>query len=298
MDFTITENINKRIDKYLSKKLNITRNQIQKMIKDKSITVNNQKISPNYILKPNDFIKIRKNIKKTTALDPDFKLPIIYNNKDYLVLNKPANLLTHPDNSKNPSLLDYVIHNYPEVKNIEKNTSRPGIVHRLDKNVSGAIVIAKTKKMYTFLKNQFKSRQIEKHYITLVYGKISPISGVINIPIHRSKTDPTKMAASFNTKGKEAITKYETIKIFNKYSLLYINLITGRPHQIRVHMKTLGHSIVGDKKYKTKDRKIKEQLSQIFLHCKKLGFYDLNQHFKEFNAPLPKELISFLKNIK
>lgn len=232
------------------------------------------------------------------------KIKIIKETDDYLVINKPAGILVHPDRvHQEPTLVDWLIKKYPQIKKVYDRQNktgdlRPGIVHRLDREVSGLLVIAKNQKMFDYLKKQFQQREIKKEYITLVHGLIKPDEGQILRPIARSRKTGLMIArGGKNEQGKTALTQFEVIQRLKNYTLLKINLKTGRTHQIRVHLKSIGHSIVGDKLYQTRNIKIKKAhlgFDKPFLTATLLGFYDLKNNWQEFKIELPKELLSWV----
>ncbi len=304
------EDEEKRLDLFLKEYYpDLSRTFIQKKIKDGSAKVNGENSAVHRFLKEGDEIEIRNwklEIKeKASSLEggvnsgigekkglKNFKLDIIAETEDYLVINKPCGLVAHPGvhNEKN-TLTDILIAKYPKIKKAGDDPARPGIVHRLDKDVSGVMVIAKTQKMFLKLKEQFQERTTKKEYIALVYGVVSKPNGIINFPIARSEKDGVKMAArSVAQGGREAITEFTVLKDLAKWTLLSAKIKTGRTHQIRAHLNACGHPIVGDKIYKP--RKLKPTLrfgDRLFLHAWHLGFSDLDGEWKEFEAPLPAE---------
>jgi len=218
---------------------------------------------------------------------------VIYQDKNILVIDKPAGLLVHPVKNEKNTLTDWLIKNYPEIKNVGDSPIRPGIVHRLDKDTSGLIVIAKNQKTFDFLKNQFKNREIEKKYLALVHGKLKEKTGIIAKSISRSKRGKQTIAPLKNTKS--AITRYKVIKEFGNYTLLEAKPETGRTHQIRVHLSSIGHPIAGDEKYKFKRQE--KLLNRQFLHAKYLKFSLPDGSIKEFKSKLPKELNNILEKL-
>ena len=227
---------------------------------------------------------------------------IIYQNSDYAIINKPAGLIVHKTNRKDfnePTLIDFLLEKFSQVKNVGDSDIRPGIIHRLDKYVSGVMVVCLTQKMFDFLKKQFMQRQVHKEYIALVHGEIQKPEGKINFNINR-KTTGGKMASRPDQIGKQAITRFVVLNKLKKYTLLKINIDTGRTNQIRVHLNAYAHPVVGDFIYrpkKLKPRKGEQELGRLFLHCKKLGFKDINNNKVEYIAKMPKELDYFLKNL-
>jgi len=240
---------------------------------------------------------------------------IISETKDYLVINKPAGLAVHGGgNITEETLADWLQEAYPKINEVGDDTLRPGIVHRLDKEVSGLMVIAKNNKSFNNLKNQFKERQITKEYTALVHGQISKDFGLIDFPLTRS-SDGYKMAALPSGsvdllsrrhprgrdqgnikswfKSREALTEFEVIKRFINYTLISVKIKTGRTHQIRVHFFAYGHPLVGDNLYctkKTKDKNAKLNLGRVFLMANHLAFKDLNGDDQDFQLALAKDL--------
>jgi len=299
-----------RLDKFLVANFSgYSRAKLQKMIEAGSILVNNEKVAPHHFLKNQDVISIEisksekpknqiiKNSldKKTGVIEPE----IITDAPDYLIIEKPAGLIVHHGEGprKQPALTDWLLKKYPAIKKVGENALRPGIVHRLDKEVSGLMVAAKNQPMFLRLKAQFKNREALKEYLALVYGKISADEGIINFPIERSKITGKMAAKPKNTEtAREAITEFSVLHRYVNYTYLKITIKTGRTHQIRSHLQAYGHPIVGDKLYFNKKTK-PANLERPFLHSAKLGFYDLNNNWQEFNDPLPMELHNFLNNL-
>jgi 23S rRNA pseudouridine1911/1915/1917 synthase len=321
MDIVITkENAGERLDKFLTALLkDQSRSQIQRQIKDGDFLVNGKKVTAHCFLKEKDILSEGAEEKRgIPPLNPPWKgsgmelIKIIDEQKDYLVVNKPAGLIVHgAGHIKEKTLADILLEKYPEIKNVGDDPIRPGITHRLDKEVSGLMVIARNQKSFLSLKDQFKKRTVEKKYIALVHGKIAKGEGVITFPIVRGAKG--KMAAlplpaivekedeSSARKIRSAITEFKVIKRFINYTLLGLKILTGRTHQIRVHMSAYGTPIVGDNLYytqKTKARNKKINLGRIFLAAVELGFDDLSGERKKFKIGLPNELKEFLKRAK
>ncbi len=248
-------------------------------------------------------------------------IKIIYEDDEVIVLDKPAGVLVHPVKhiSKNPpnlllqrgnsqegnnyfTLVDFLLEHYPKMKNVGENKSRPGIVHRLDKDTSGIIIAAKNNRSFDFLKKQFQERKTEKEYRALVYGKVRIKKGMINLAIARSKNKFDRQTVidtvkKENLKSRSAITFYEVIKYFKNYTLLKAAPKTGRMHQIRVHLKAIGHPIVGDPKYKF--RKLPAvSLKRQFLHAVKLKITLPNGKMKVFKSELAGDLKEFLEKLE
>tara|TARA_B100001057_G_C22777084_1_gene922075 strand:+ start:18 stop:998 length:981 start_codon:yes stop_codon:yes gene_type:complete len=308
---------NLRVDVFLNKKDNSTsRTRVKNLILENNLTINGKIINdPSKKIYCGDIIKLIIPEPKIANLKPfNFKLDIIFEDKDLIVINKPAGIVMHPgagnlDNTIVNALMHY---DNKSLSNISGEL-RPGIVHRIDKNTSGLIVIAKNNFTHEHLSVQFSKHSIIRVYQLLIWGKIRPSKGKIETYITRSSKNRQMMEVS-STKGKKAITNYKTIEIFeNKntptLSLLECKLETGRTHQIRVHMNYLGNSIVGDNKYKKKFKRLKNidpsleksliKLERQFLHAKTLGFIHPSKN-KEmtFNSILPKELQKILKKLR
>jgi len=236
------------------------------------------------------------------------KYKTIFENKKFLVINKPAGLLVHgADHIKELTLIDQLLKKYPSLKKVGEDPVRPGIMHRLDKQVSGLMVIAKTQPAFEHLKQQFHERKTIKLYTALVHGKIDKDEAEINFPIQRSSKGHKMAALPLTTKGKpteagrQAITEFEIIKRFINYTLLKVKIKTGRTHQIRVHLTAYGHPLVGDDLYgtrKTKEKNKKINLGRIFLVATELSFLDLDNKKHTYKIDLPRNLKNFLKQLK
>jgi 23S rRNA pseudouridine1911/1915/1917 synthase len=244
---------------------------------------------------------------------------IIAETPDYLVINKPAGLAVHGGgNLKEPTLADWLLARYPKIKTVGDDPSRPGLVHRLDKEVSGLMVIAKTNQSFLGLKNQFKDREVNKEYVALVYGRIMAEGGQIDFPITRSQSGYKMAALPAQTtdlltrrhpsgrdqgnltswfKSRQALTEFTVLQRFVNYTLLRVKIKTGRTHQIRVHLFAYGHPLVGDPLYYTKKTKIRNQklkLGRVWLVADHLKFRDLDGRTQNFTIDLPAELTAAL----
>ena len=321
MPIIITEEQAKqRLDKFLSDNKNenkqqLSRQQIQKLIKQGLITVNNQTSKPHYLIKEKDLIIIDDNWEllskeKATITQPIKVLPeplnILAETEEYLVINKPAGLIVHGGTKGAITLADILIDQYPKIKKVGDDPDRPGIVHRLDKEVSGLMVIAKTQDSFDNIKKQFKQRKVIKKYTALVYGQISLEDSTISFPIKRAP-DGFKMVALPITKkgqpnqdGRSAMTEFSILKRFINYTLLKIKIKTGRTHQIRVHMLAYDHPIVGDNIYsksKTRAQNNKFNLDRVFLVADELSFVDLAGNEQNFTINLPNQLKELLGSV-
>lgn len=280
----------------------------QKMIKGGNVLINNKKAEADYILKENDKVEILPVFQPPLGeieipSIPDIK--IIYEDDDVIVLDKPAGVLAQKaPSSKSPAVADFLVKHFPKIEEVGQDEQRFGIVHRLDKDTSGVMIAAKNSRSFEFIKNQFKNRLAEKTYIALVYGKVKPASGIINLKIGRSKTNPQTQTVidspkKESIKSREAVTFYETIKEYENYTLLEVSPKTGRMHQIRVHLKALGFPIAGDKKYFFKKyRGLEPKLERQFLHAQSLRITLPNGAKTSFKSDLPEDLKNFLAAIK
>lgn len=308
------ESQDERLDHYLVKTLaDSSRTKIQKMIKTGQVKVNNETPTVHRFLKAGDKIEIladssftpikpKKEKKATVSGGRELWkiIKIIDDTPDYIVIEKPSGLLVHPtDKKENDTLIDWAAEKYPAIAKIGDEPGRAGIVHRLDKEVSGLMVIPKTQDAFEYFKRLFKIRNIEKKYTTLVYGEVLRNEGEINFPIARNK-NKAGLYGSLpigSTEGKVAKTIYTLDKKFRNYSLLTVQILTGRTHQIRIHMLANGHPIVGDPLYRNRRIKDKATIERIFLHASRLAFEDMKGNKKEYVSQLPPELKDFLKKI-
>lgn len=225
------------------------------------------------------------------------EIDIVFENEDFVVINKPAGVLVHSTKYNEESLVDWLIKRYPYIIDVGEDKNRPGIVHRLDKETSGLLLIAKNQKAFDYFKKLFQERKIKKGYLALVYGEIKNKKGVIDKPIGIVASSVKRSTAAQKMKElKEAITEYEVIKVFEwqkeKLTLLRVFPKTGRTHQIRVHLASIGHPIVGDKIYGRKKEKIAVRL---FLHAYSLEFPSPNGTTLRLEVDLPEDLEWFLK---
>ncbi len=250
-----------RLDKFLMREffldMEISRGEIIRNIKSGKILVNDKIVKPSYILKEKDEIEINI-LKKIDGLMPNknVKLDIVFQDKNIIAIDKPAGIMMHPGfKNETDTLVNGLIAKFPEIKNVGEDPMRPGIVHRLDKDTSGIIVVARNQKTFESLKDKFKNREISKKYLALVYGHINPEVGTIEKPIARASDYKKQVIASRKTRTKvrPAITKYKVLKKYKDFDLVEVTPMTGRMHQIRVHLTSIEHPIIGDKKYRLKN---------------------------------------------
>ena len=276
----------KRIDAYLSEKTEYSRTAIQRLIDEDKIKVNGKKEKSSYKVQNGDKIEIEEEPAKEIELKAqDIPLEILYEDNDIIVVNKPKGMVVHPANG-NPdgTLVNAIMSICKESLSGIGGEIRPGIVHRLDKNTSGAIIIAKNDKAHIALSDELKNHEIKKTYIALVRGIVRENNATINMPIARSKKDRKKMDVDKN--GKEAITHFKVIKRYQDFTLLEINIETGRTHQIRVHLSHIGYPIIGDDVYS--NGKNKWNIEGQCLHAKCLDFkHPITGKELHIEAPIP-----------
>lgn len=284
-----------RIDKYLSDIFEeIPREKIKDFIKNEKIKINNKKIKPSYKLIFNDEIEISDQLFEKEKIEAEkMNLKIIYENEDYAIIDKDENVIVHPAGSIVSKtlvngLLDYF--GYENLSHIGGD-DRPGIVHRLDKDTTGLILIAKNNSSYKYLKNLFETRKVDKEYLAICNGIFQKKSGMIHTFIDRDPNNRRKMAV--RNSWRDAISKYEVISENNGYSLVRVKILTGRTHQIRVHMTYINHPILGDPVYGNVKHKF--NLNHQLLHCHKLGFTDKNGIYREFCADVHEDFKKYQK---
>lgn len=265
------EEENTRIDSYLSRKNeDISRVAIQRLIEEEKILVNGEKVKPSYKIEEKDIITLDEQPPKEISLKAqEIPIEIIYEDKDIIVVNKPKGMVVHPANG-NPdgTLVNCLMAICKESLSGIGGEIRPGIVHRLDKDTSGIIIVAKNDKAHINMSEQIKNHEVQKTYLALVKGIVKENEATINMPIGRSTKDRKKMAVTKN--GKEAITHFKVLKRYNNYTLLQVQIETGRTHQIRVHLSEIGYPIVGDTTYS--NGKNKWNIKGQCLHAKSLKF--------------------------
>ena len=306
-----------RVDQFISnKEKDLSRTRIKKLILNKKLKINKKYITdPSKKICTDDCINLEIPEPKKASLKPfNFKLDIAYEDKDLLIVNKPAGISMHPGaGNYDKTLVNALV--YYDNKNLSNigDELRPGIVHRIDKDTSGLVVIAKNNESHEKLSNQFSEHTIKRVYQTLIWGKLRPRFAKIETLITRSSKNRQLMEVGL-TKGKKAITNYKTLEVFENekiptFSFIECKLETGRTHQIRVHMSYKGNNILGDKKYKKKFKKIKDinldlekmilNLDRQFLHAKVLGFiHPKTGKELEFTSILPQELEKILKMLR
>lgn len=289
-----TDNI--RIDQYLSNidDLDFTRAKIQKLITRGLILVNNKKVKSSYKVNNSDIISITDDIELSDIKEEKMDIDIVYEDDDVIVVNKKSGVVVHPaPGNYSGTLVNGLLYHNKELSSLNGNF-RPGIVHRIDKDTSGLLLIAKNDKSHAILAEELKNKTITRKYIALVEGIINHDTGRIDAPIGRDTKDRKKMCVT-STNSKEAITDFKVLERYKDSSLIECILKTGRTHQIRVHMKYINHPIVNDPVYGTKKATSFGQM----LHAKTIGFvHPTTKKYMEFNSDVPKEFEEILKNRK
>src|SRR5699024_4814499 len=293
-DYKVLADKTGRLDKVVTNIFtDYTRSQLKKMIDDGNIKVNGDVKKANYKVNLGDEITFDKPEVKKLSLEPEnIPLDIVYEDDDVIVVNKPQGMVVHPS----PGHFEHTLVNallYHSPLSTINGTYRPGIVHRIDKDTSGLLMVAKNDMAHQSLAKQLKDKTNTREYVALVHGNIKEDSGTIDAPLGRSKVDRKKQAVVKD--GRNAVTHFEVLKRYGDYTLVKCVLETGRTHQIRVHMKYIGHPLVGDQLYGP--RKTLGNSGQ-FLHAEKLGFiHPRTNEYLEFTAPLPENFKKLLESL-
>ncbi|NMB92084.1 MAG: RluA family pseudouridine synthase [Parcubacteria group bacterium] len=300
------EKSHQRLDKYLVSQIhNYSRASIVKAINQGTILVNGLKKKPSYLLKENDLITGAllkdKEIHNLISLDLVPAPEILYETNDFLVINKPAGINTHPTikSIQQPSIASWLLWKYPQVKNVGEDLLRPGIVHRLDKDTSGVLILAKNQESFLYFKNLFLNREIKKLYLVLVKGVVPQEQGEITFSLTRSKTfSKRKIVLNFyqDNYAKPALTFFKVKKRYHKFTLLEVIPQTGRTHQIRVHLASIGFPVAGDKLYGV-SKKNNDIFPRQMLHAYKIIFPSPSRQLLSIIAPLPNDFKKILNLI-
>jgi 23S rRNA pseudouridine1911/1915/1917 synthase len=285
-----------RIDKFLSEKIvDRSRSHIQNLIDNDAILVNGKNIKSNYKLRENDVITVNMPEPEELKVEPEnIEIDIVYEDEDIIVVNKKQGMVVHPaPGNYNGTLVNALLYHCKDLSGIN-GVIRPGIVHRIDKDTSGIIVVAKNDLAHSKLTEQFKVHSIKREYYALTEGIFKNDSGIVDQPLARHPQDRIKMAIVKD--GRRAVTHYEVLKRYKSNTLVKCSLETGRTHQIRVHMAYLGHPLVGDPVYGYKKQKFK--LEGQMLHAKTLGFiHPTKNEYVEFNSELPDYFLEVLSKL-
>lgn len=291
MKITVTEN-KERLDKYLANNTEYSRSTITKMLEKDYITVNDKLEKASYKVKENDIIDIKEGfIEESDIIAKEMPIDIVYEDEDIIVVNKPSGLVVHPGSGNYDNTLVNGLMHYTNTLSDINGEERPGIVHRIDKDTSGLLLIAKNNKSHAILTEYFKNHQnIKREYIALICGKFPHESATIDAPIGRDSKDRKKMTVTADN-SKNAITHLKVVKKYQDYTLVSLVLETGRTHQIRVHMNYIGYPIYNDPVYNTKKC---TEFGQ-FLHSYKMDFiHPITKKEMHFEAPIPEEFQNFI----
>ena len=295
MEVKVVEGNNERIDKYLSANTELSRTLITKMIDEEYILVNGKKTKSNYKVKEEDLITIDESFKQETDIVPEkMDLDIVFEDDDIMIINKPSGMVVHPGNGNYSGTLVNRLMFYTNNLSDINGEVRPGIVHRIDKDTSGLIIIAKNNKSHEVLSEYFQNKTITRTYIALIKGELNTNSATIDAPIGRSENDRKKMAVTAKN-SKNAVTHLTVLKRYKGYTLVRLKLDTGRTHQIRVHMSYIGHPVYNDPVY-TNDKC--SDFGQ-FLHSYSMDFvHPITKEKMHFECELPEYFASHLKYLE
>lgn len=289
----VKDEIEERVDSYLAKELNISRSKVQKLIKQSLVTVNEKVVSSNYIVKCGDFISVDDDLDYEISVEAeDIDIDVVYEDSDLLVINKASGMVVHPaPGHYSHTLVNALLYRF-QISGGEKN--RPGIVHRLDKDTSGLMMVAKGEKTHEKLSRMIANKEVERHYLAIVDGVIKHDTGTIDAPIGRDANNRQKMAVT-DVHGKEAVTHFRVLETFSNHTLVECILETGRTHQIRVHMSYIGHPVSNDPLY---GRGKSTEFGQM-LHSKSIKFkHPTTGKEMFFEVDPPKEFLEKLEKLR
>lgn len=289
------EEAGERLDRVLAARFpQLSRAQLQRLIRSGAVTVNDAVVRPAYRLTPGDRITVTFP-EEPTVRPESLPLDVVYEDEYLLVVNKPAGMVVHPAaRIVSGTLVNALLAHCPHVADVG-GLDRAGIVHRLDRETSGLIVVAKNSEVHASLQRQFQRRLVRKTYVALVEGQVHPREGIIEVPIGRDPKDRTRMAVSRT--GRPAVTQYRVVEVFPQYTLLEVRPHTGRTHQIRVHLAWLGYPVVGDRVYGRRHQMLLPD--RHFLHARELAFtHPVTGEKLVLSAPLPPELTALLNRLR
>ena len=294
--FQISKIDSLRVDVYLAQMLDYTRSRVKKLCDDGFVLVNGKVVKSNKVLKEGDEVEVEIPENKNLDVEPeDIPLDIIYQDKDVAIINKPQGLTVHAGNGTNGSTLVNALLYHLDNLSGSNGVIRPGIVHRIDKNTSGLLIVAKNDNAHISLAKQLEDKTCSRKYVALLEGIVKEDKGTISTFIGRNPKDRTKMAVV--SSGRDAVTDFKVLKRYKEYTLCEFSLRTGRTHQIRVHAKHIGHPVVGDKEYGFKNQKFK--LNGQLLHAKELKFvHPTTNELVTFSCPLPDYFEKVLKTLR
>ncbi len=302
MKFTVEAHENGwRLDRFLVERTELSRSQISKFVKQDRVKINGKlALKAGVLLEEGQHVYFsRPKDESPTVQSEEGALNIVYEDEDLMVIDKVAGMVVHPaPGYRSGTLANFIkAHLSKDLTQVE-GFVRPGIVHRLDKDTSGLLVVAKNSATQKDLANQFKDRLVKKKYLSLVAGHINPREGSIDSPIERHKLDRQKMTVSSSETAKEALTHYKVLAYYKGYSFLELVIEQGRTHQIRVHLSAIGHPVVGDEKYGQLKINKEAGLARQFLHAASLTFtHPRDGREMKFESELPKDLADFLENL-
>ncbi|KJJ85101.1 ribosomal large subunit pseudouridine synthase D [Candidatus Omnitrophus magneticus] len=285
-----------RLDKYVALNLGegYSRVLVKNLLDQNLILLDGKKVKASYHVEEGETVTVTVTDKEESKIEPEnIPLKIIYEDNSFLVIDKPSGMIVHPGaGNKHGTLVNAVLYHCKNLP-IISDSARPGIVHRLDKETSGIVLVAKTEKAMRSLSKQFQKRTVKKEYVALVKGVVEFDNGIIDAPLARNLSDRHKMEIAPET-GKPAQTIYHVVKRFKDFTYLRIELKTGRTHQIRVHMKHLGHPVLGDIVYSAR-----EGFNRQMLHAEKIGFYHPETcKYMEFISPIPPDIMEVIERGK
>ncbi len=305
MTFTVTfDEVGVRIDTYLSEKTGLSRSAVVRLIEENAVTVSGMPTLKKYSLRENDVIElIMPEPEVSDVLPENIELDVVYEDDDILVVNKPSGMVVHPAHGhQSGTLVNALLYHCGTSLSGIGGVIRPGIVHRIDKDTSGLIVIAKNDEAHLSLSKQLETHEVTREYHALVRGGFSVECGTVNLPIGRHPTDRKKMAVikSPNAHTKNAVTHYEVLESFGEVSYLKLNLETGRTHQIRVHMSHLGHALIGDTMYSSSQIRFEKEHAPLLdgqiLHAKRLSLtHPKTKERMSFECELPDNFKKLLR---
>ena len=295
------EFVGERIDKFLSCRLEeVSRSYIQKLIKEGHVSVNGKPVKANYKLGAGDEISVEiPEAKEPDILPEDIPLDILYEDQDILVVNKPKGMVVHPAAGHySGTLVNALMYHCKDSLSGINGVMRPGIVHRINMDTTGSLLVCKNDEAHRILAEQLKEHTIRREYHAIVYGNIKEDTGTVDAPIGRHPTDRKKMSINHKN-GKQAVTHYEVLERFGNFTYIRCRLETGRTHQIRVHMASLHHPLLGDEVYGPSSRPPFPGLKGQVLHAKILGIYHpATGEYMEFDAPLPQYFVDLLQKLR
>ena len=295
MEIRVEDQAKERLDKYLTNYLEESRSYIIKMIKNGNVLVNGEEVSPHYEVRLDDVITVDKDYKEEVNIEAeDIPLNIIYEDDDLIIINKPSGMVVHPGNGNESGTLVNALMHYTNKLSDVNGEVRPGIVHRIDKDTSGIMIVAKNNKAHEILSDMLSRHEIVREYIALVKGEFPSDTATIDAPIGRDEKNRIRMSVTAKN-SKEAITHLKVIKRFKGYTLLRLKLETGRTHQIRVHLNYIGYPIVNDPLYGKCDNPDFGQ----FLHSTSISFkHPISGEDMYFECDIPDEFKSYLETLE